>query len=800
MPLTPDQYTERRNTLATLLADTTDALQSVAEEAHYIEPGLIQRHIAKLSAIRTKVFEDQFKLVLVARFQGGKSSTFNAIALDGQAVSPMGGGAIKCSATLLAVRNCENPAQRGVTLQWRTLAELSEICAEVLVTHGPADFTTTEGRLAARAVYDEEFELYKKNRTTYPETKRELLPIVDFITRFVGDPRLGDLQERLRNNPPTQTELARYVRFPEKFVQRWPGQFTLEEAMFVFLQSSSIAAEAPALQRLGFQVFDCPGLLASNYDTSIATSMIAKADAVWFLLDGIAAGESDLKAIALCRRLVNDALFISVNLKSGVNPTRKHITTKIMPHIESQLADAGLTVVLHAYHALLALLAKAGAELLRGKIDPATTDFMRGMVDDMVLVPSTPDASGLWAALCDQLLDRLKSGVQEFRAAGGQLNPETLAIVERESGLAEILGHLEQFIIGKRAKSVLIDNGVGQAIKALIDGVQHPLAALEAVTTKDEDQARAEFQSANAALTQFEQLAEQQLKFIEGQQGDLLDQQLAGEFFDEVILGAIPEVAKKSSDEIVAEVGMWATIIDVSGGKKHGETIQRIIERDLSQVVVEKTKVWAANLGPQTSPAVSAILKQAELITKSLEHTYQGSDRESPQLKHLHFPLSLGTGFESKNVADLLTKNRLIDLLGVTLLVFELYKLLTNSEKKLRAKVAAMIVNELEKKLSAQRRALVLEMLIPSENSSESLRFIREQIVTEIKAPIREMRERFDAQRRDAETILNKKAEENDCIAEHCRRLREDRIVPLRERLENYRNQTEWIADIHQKC
>ncbi len=93
MPLNPAQYTERRDTLAQLLNDTVVALQSVSDEAQHIEPGLIQGHINELTAIHKKVHENQFRLVLVARFQGGKSTTFNAVAMGGRVISPMGDGA-----------------------------------------------------------------------------------------------------------------------------------------------------------------------------------------------------------------------------------------------------------------------------------------------------------------------------------------------------------------------------------------------------------------------------------------------------------------------------------------------------------------------------------------------------------------------------------------------------------------------------------------------------------------------------------------------------------------------------------
>ena len=466
MSLNPAQYTERRDTLAALLNDTVLALRSVSDEARHIEPGLIQCHINELTAIHKKVHENQFRLVLVARFQGGKSTTFNAVAMGGRVISPMGDGAIKCSASLIASHHCEDPAQHGVTLTWRNNRDLARLCQDVL-TSGPIDLVTPTGREAARLAFEEELKQYQSNRDRYPADKIELLPIVDLITRFAGDPALAVLQQRLKDQPPSATEVAQLVRFPDEFSLRWPDQaasFTLQESLFVFLQATLLACDAPSLKRLGLEVVDCPGLFASRFDTGVATAMIATADAVWYLLDGKAAGEADLKAITLCRQLANDALFVSVNLKADINPTRKHITTKIMPHIAGQLTQAGLNVDLQPYHALLALLGQTGAGLLAGREFADTTDFMRQLVDDWSLDIDEPNAVGYWSALCGHLLERLKSGIQDYRAAGGQLNAQTLAIVERESGLANILGQLEQFVVKTRAQTILIDRGVNNAI------------------------------------------------------------------------------------------------------------------------------------------------------------------------------------------------------------------------------------------------------------------------------------------------------------------------------------------------
>lgn len=841
MPLNPAQYTERRDTLASLLTETAAALQVVCDEANHIEPGLIQRHISALRAIRTKVFEDQFKLVLVARFQGGKSTTFNAVAMGGRVISPMGDGAIKCSASLISNRNCEDPAERGVTLKWRTNAELALLCEEVL-TRGKVDLDSPEGRITARKAFEVEFENYQSNRNGYNSTKLELLPIIDLITRFVGDPDLTAMQARLALRPPSETEVADLVRFPKDFSMRWPDQaagFTLEDARFVFLQAANMASYAPKLKQLGLEVVDCPGLFASSYDTSIAEAMILTADAVWYLLDGKSAGETDLKAIAKCRDLAKEALFVSVNLKADINPTRKHITTKIIPHIQGQLQQAGLTVELQPYHALLALLGQTGESLLRGESDLGTSEFMHQLVDDWSLEASPTDAAGDWAALAEHLLDRLKSGSQAFREAGGKLNAQTVGVVNSESGLSDILEKLEQFVVKTRAQTVLIDRGVAHAIEALENGVERPLSALEVNANRDEETARHKFDEAKMALSQFLERVEEQLKFIDGEQGELLDRQLADELFERVILPSVPMVAEHSAKEIVEKTGLFKNLSRDAiawlqkklgtdwEAKSTEETIKSIIDKHFTSVTRLQAQVWSKEI--DSSPALKSMLNQASRINANLQDFWQGALAGNEDLRHLSEPVLPQAVFDIKEFSGFLDKAAITDvggflathsvisgvMVGIAVLLpgigtsvvviatvvgvaLDLLRRGFSDKDQFQEETQKQLTITLEQQIKIKRSEIIVRLLteVPNDSKIESasiksLRHIRRSIIEALQAPIRSTIQRFDMERRDAEALFKDKSVDRAQIAEDCRRLREERVVPLRKRLQTYQSETQ---------
>lgn len=825
MPLSPTQYTERRDALAGLLHETAVALRSVSEEAQYIQPGLIQKHITELENIRNKVFEDQFRLVLVARFQGGKSTTFNAVAMGGRVISPMGDGAIKCSASLIAARNCEDPAQRRVTLQWRNLGELERLCEDVL-TSGPVDLSSPSGLTNARKEFEAEFAFYQANRDRYSTEKFELLPIVDFITRFLADPRLSEIKQDLENHPPSAADVAKLVRFPDSFSLRWPNQansFTLEECLFVFLGSTHLAVEAPSLKRLGLEVVDCPGLFASRYDTGVATAMIATADAVWYLLDGKSAGDGDLKAIALCRQLAKDALFVSVNLKADTNSTRKHITTKVIPHIEGQLAQAGLTVELQPYHALLALLSQTGAQLLRSNEDAGTTLFMRQLVDDWSLDDDSKlnSAAEYWSALCEHLLNRLKSGDKDFSAAGGQLNPQTLAVVEREAGLSDILGRLEQFVVAKRAETILIKNGLDKAINAVTNGVERPLASLEKVAQENEITAYEEYEKANKILEEFEKNVQNQFEFIEGNSGQLLDEQLVREFLDQAVIPSISEIAFKISEDYYTALEFKDSAKEYSISdlyKKIYKTDEELFVFSFNKIFNEEIKnilsSWIRNLTSKNSVAYSEIIYSATRVNNNLKDYWRNAIIESRKLQTLSEPtISLasielvdfkGLSFDSTSWVDY---SQIIMAVAFPFnLIFKGIKNIYNrfkneDDKKIEKQqerdefINSMkndLIEVLDAALTSERESIIAQFLDKTNGADTSLSFIRISIIKNLREPIDLTRTRFDEQRENAEAIFQKKSGERAKIAEDCRRLREESVVPLRMRLEAYRNETAW--------
>jgi septin family protein len=112
-------YEQKRNELIALL----DGALKVND--------LPLEHVQKIRHARTKALKNQFVVVLVGEFQGGKSTSFNALC-DGSEISPRGIG-IKTSACVMAGMNISDSDERErAEIEWKSPRDLLLSFVEVI--------------------------------------------------------------------------------------------------------------------------------------------------------------------------------------------------------------------------------------------------------------------------------------------------------------------------------------------------------------------------------------------------------------------------------------------------------------------------------------------------------------------------------------------------------------------------------------------------------------------------------------------------------------------------------------------
>ena len=323
-------YETRRNELLKLLERTT---------------GLeIPKGYAKnLADIRKKCLENQFEIVLVAQFQGGKSTTFNTLC-DGRDLSPrgLGGGGIKTSAAIISAQNISDGETKNGMDEWAEITFkskyeiqygmfdiLHEILSEdqnfknsVIKTgvkeedylckiSSPAEFAkildldNSTHRKAVRDTLNIWWDQWNANKGSLSSDELDRLRIATLIDRFYNIPEYKELISKTTTGI---YDFQSLVAFPTDWAPRWSdGQkasFKLSEIAFIFIARTLLRIKSKNLARVGCRISDCPGLFANAFDTNVTTKAIMHSDAVWYLIGGEKQiGQQDLKALAYIKNM-----------------------------------------------------------------------------------------------------------------------------------------------------------------------------------------------------------------------------------------------------------------------------------------------------------------------------------------------------------------------------------------------------------------------------------------------------------------------------------------------------------------
>lgn len=484
-------YETRRNELLKLLERTT---------------GLeIPKEYAKeLADIRKKCLENQFEIVLVAQFQGGKSTTFNTLC-DGRDLSPrgLGGGGIKTSAAIISAQNISDGETKNGMDEWaeitfkskyeiqygmfdilhETLSEDQNFKNSVTKTgmkeeeylckiSSPAEFTkildldNPTHRKAVRDTLNKLWDQWNKDKSLFTAEGDDLLDrlcIATLIERFYNTPE----HKKLTTKTTTGIyDFQSLVAFPTDWAPRWcDGQkasFKLSEVAFIFIARTLLRIKSKNLSRVGCRISDCPGLFANAFDTNITTEAIMNSDAVWYLIGGEKQiGQQDLEALAYIKKIgMADKIVGSVNFRGRHNNIEKNI----FPVTKAILKENDLKFPLLPYDARLAFLANQGERLAQHK--GLSYNDLYGMKIDSENIDTSPSPAPeeMWISMINDA--GVMTGIKSLKGVD-DVSEESVALVKEESHIDGIMDFLNKDIISKKSRAILIDSGSRKAADAL---------------------------------------------------------------------------------------------------------------------------------------------------------------------------------------------------------------------------------------------------------------------------------------------------------------------------------------------
>ena len=515
-------YEIRRNELLELI-EKTSSLQ------------IQEKYAKELAEVKKKCLENQFEIVLIGEFQGGKSTTFNALC-DGRDLSPrgLGGGGIKTSAAIISAQNISDGETCNGLEEWaeitfkskydiqsgmfqiahEMLAADDEFRSSVMRKNGMSedDFSSQMAnpdtfaqlldlddpghRRAIKKLLNSKWQEWKDNPASLDEATKDSLHIATLQERFYGTPAYSAC---ISKNIRGIYEFQKLIAFPSDWAIKWTegknASFTFDEAAFVFIGRTLLRIKSANLAALGCRITDSPGLGANDYDTNVAKCAIIQSDAIWYLIGGEKQiGEKELESLNIIKSMGMDAKITgSVNLKGK----QKQKLDQVFPVTQAKLKEGDFSFDLLPYNARLAFLAAQGKRIVENqsfsdyeincmKIDADNDD------DDVSL-------EEMWTEMVSDA--GVYTGIKELKQVDSA-DTESVESVAQASCFNDIMTNLSEKIISQKSRSILIDNGSARAANALqeYEGI---LKMSEDAALQDEEEWKKKVAEAETTLNAF---------------------------------------------------------------------------------------------------------------------------------------------------------------------------------------------------------------------------------------------------------------------------------------------------------
>lgn len=244
-----------------------------------------KKHSDTICRVAENCKNGKFLALVLGDFQSGKSTTIDALC-DGRHISAIGDGTAT-SAVLVMVSYGE---AESLKIYWRTTDQFMPIferIKRVLPEYDWASFDLEKRDERIKLVNAIECVRQKENKSEKQSLSQgdvKFLMLCDLILAFYYTKVLHEKKLSLLS----LSNISDITRFPEDGEQKWKKEgvknFTLDEAIFVFIDSVSCTTPSETLKKLNCTVIDSPGLFNSAYDTMVTESAMVAAHAIIYVL------------------------------------------------------------------------------------------------------------------------------------------------------------------------------------------------------------------------------------------------------------------------------------------------------------------------------------------------------------------------------------------------------------------------------------------------------------------------------------------------------------------------------------
>ena len=797
-----------------------DELVGFIDQALQLKCDLPERIKENLTAIRSKVYENQFRIVLISEFESGKSTTFNAIC-GGQEISPRG-HMLRTSGTVVSAQNTLDEKKINTAdVIWRSDRELLLCFAKYLVQSmkqiDPVRFEKCAHgeQLCGMLRLPQDIPLIKKAVKTrikefgssiIPTDEEEALRIALLICEFYEDTMLDQMKQMKRFSV---SDVEKMVCFPAKWADfdLKSKQIPLNayDCIFLFVKEVKLYIQSESLKRSGSVIIDCPGLSASDYDTKVAFDIVENADAIWMLYNGRGLGQEDIEYAGQLLQLKNKHIFFTVN---SIANSDDNIQTHIIPNYVKtlkKLKSKATAKDFHVYNALLALLALQAEKFMDGTLDEHSIQTIKshapkrlqGMGIDIIIQSKVEDILGHTYGYSSLLLKQMNFDLFAKDKSG-------IAFIRELSGLDKIIEKLENAVIEQKAKSILIDNGSEKVIE-LLKQVEADLQVVEQAALSDEEKVKADFEAAERKLQQFETFCEDELEILDDA---VIDRSLALDYWEQVIVASIDEVAEKAAIRI-SNVHLNEVRQDVN---------EQIVNEVFSEVVLPKATNWANDIRSGENAAFNSLMdSKIKKIIRNTEKEWELLLEEQPLLSGLPVPTPvigtdvMATDFVDSVVAktpgiskDVFVGSATGFAIGATIGSFIFPGVGTAIGGFLGGVIGAaagegMGTDKREKFIREELKKELTQNIVLGDSSGNEtknsilakqekrMRVLREGIINAFQAAYADTQTAFATRQAEALKIYEHETAQRKAIAERHAELRTSQIAPLRKNIEKFK-------------
>lgn len=820
--MTPTQYEALRDELVELLRETQE-----------IDPVALAAK-RKLADICKKTLENQFYIVIVGEFQGGKSTTFNALC-DGRELSPRGAG-IKTSGCIITVQNISTPTEPETAIvEWRDPEALiagfsdlllpqfkrispnrfSDISASELAA--TLDIENPRDRQLIQKAADAEWKVWESDKMGYDREQRGKLDILCFasiVACHYGSEALNRHRERREFSV---EDIGKLIVFPSDWTERWKTRdasvFSMEEIAFSFISHVQLKIHSDNLKRIGCVVMDCPGLSASRWDTGIARKAMFDADAILYLFDGAKTIKmSDLRELLFIQNnRMEHKLFYGCNMRGHSQENSRRIVNATLTTLKNngfELEKDDITL----FHALLALRTIQAERLISSDLNGHTIDLLSQ--------GSSPPTDVRQKLHKDILRLTLLLDIEEKYSG---IDAPSLEFARKASGFDELIGNVEKTVIHRKAKAILIDRGAQKGVEYLLEA-EGELKHQEKLAFETEKDFLEQTQKAEYILKKFNTYCEAKLRELDNPDDDAALAENGWRFIHQNRRELYDYISKRLFEEI-SSTGFRQFFF---GRKQLEDKIDGIVREAIDGFFETYMMIWMSNVKEgknlMYNDRIAGKIRKIDhdIRTNWLEFAasekdflngitiphYRGElavDSETflqeLDKKELfqnstwsYFLKAWGIGFVAFGAAiGIGTLIRLIHpvVALISLIVYEV----------LGGKIISEIVHRTQKEMFHQR---IRQMVIPSLdefflNVESQIRNHFQHFISDIRNlyrkgfmdAVNKPRSIFEDRKKRSEIDFKKSIQQRKKIANEARFIREQKIRPIRQKLEAFVRRTE---------